>query len=235
MQIKPYGDQALIVEFENKIDVAISNQVITMYHALKGIKGIKYLIPAYHTLTIGLNRDKTETNFIYKEIERFKQSNQSQKNELSETLTIPVCYEPPFDLDTKEVEQITGLTKKEIVSIHIRQSYQVFMLGFLAGFAYMGEVDQRLHCPRKMNPRKEVPMGAVGIAGAQTGIYPIQAPGGWQIIGRTPLPLFDPSSAQPARLKPGLKVRFRAISLDEFKLIELKLSEDLYRLELKGA
>ena len=181
-----------------------------------------------------MSEAKQETKLIYQEIEYFKQSKINQKYVLREILTIPVCYETPFDLDTKEVEEITGLTKKEIITTHTGHTYQVFMLGFLAGFAYMGENDQRLHCPRKMNPRKEVPQGAVGLAGVQTGIYPVQAPGGWQIIGRTPVPLFNPSSSQPAQLKPGLKVRFRAISLDEFKLIELKLSENLYRLELTG-
>jgi inhibitor of KinA len=233
LRVKPYGDQALAVEFDNKIDVEVNNQVITLYRHLQGLHGIKYLIPAYHTLTIGLDGTKAEIKAIYQTIEQFKQDYLTQDHLPKETLIIPVCYEAPFDLDTREVEKMTGLTKKEIIKIHSEHTYQVFMLGFLAGFAYMGETDQRIHCSRKMTPRQLVPQGAVGLAGAQTGIYPVQAPGGWQIIGRTPIPLFDPSSAQPAQLKPGLKVRFRAISPDEFKLIELKLSEDIYQLELE--
>ncbi len=234
MQIKPYGDQALIVEFENKIDLKINNQVIALYQSLEGIQGIKYLIPAYHTLTIGLDEVNTNTGHIYQAIEQFKSSTKINTESESKILTIPVCYDSPYDLDMRDVSLITGLSRDVVIEIHSSKTYQVFMLGFLAGFAYMGETDSRIHCPRKSVPRKEVPQGAVGLAGAQTGIYPVEAPGGWQIIGRTPIPLFNPSSQQPAQLKPGQQVRFRPISMDEFKLIELKLSEDLYQMELAG-
>ena len=131
-------------------------------------------------------------------------------------LRIPVCYHSSLAPDLHLLAVQLHLTTDELIRIHVATTYRVFMLGFLPGFAYMGPVDQRIVAPRHDRPRSAVPAGSVGIAGAQTGIYPMQSPGGWQLIGRTPLQLFTPHLLPPCLLQPGDEVVMYPISLDEF-------------------
>jgi inhibitor of KinA len=131
-------------------------------------------------------------------------------------LDIPVCYGGTFGPDLPGVAAWAGCTAEEVVAAHTQRSYRVFMLGFLPGFPYLAPVDDRIAMPRRDAPRPLVAAGSVGIAGRQTGIYPFDSPGGWQIIGRTPLTLFDPSHEPPALVAPGQRVQFRPISPSEF-------------------
>jgi KipI family sensor histidine kinase inhibitor len=124
------------------------------------------------------------------------------------TFEVPVSYGGEFGPDLAEVAAFAGLDEAAVIELHIGVRYRVFMLGFLPGFAYMGRVDNRIAAPRKASPRFRVPAGSVGIAGVQTGIYPRESPGGWQIIGRTTIPLFDLSKSPPALFAPGDTVRF---------------------------
>lgn len=132
------------------------------------------------------------------------------------TIAIPVCYGDTYGLDLGEVARYHGLTLEEVILLHSAAIYRVHLIGFVPGFAYLGGMDERLAMPRKPVPRTVVPSGSVGIAGIQTGIYPLDIPGGWQIIGRTPLRLFDPRRPEPAMLKAGDNVVFRAITPREF-------------------
>jgi KipI family sensor histidine kinase inhibitor len=137
----------------------------------------------------------------------------------SKTITIPVCYDTSFGLDLKEVSGQTGLSAEEIIKIHTASLYRVFMLGFTPGFPYLGETDARISCSRKETPRQIVPEGSVGLAGRQTGIYPVASPGGWQIIGRTPLKIFNPGSENIFMIWPGDRVLFKSIDLKEFETL----------------
>ncbi len=137
----------------------------------------------------------------------------------SAIITIPVCYDPLLRNDLAEMGNQTGLSTNEIMQIHLSRTYQVFMLGFLPGFAYMGEVDPRIALSRKPEPMP-VKAGAVGIAGKQTGIYPLGSPGGWNIVGYTPCRMFNASQTHPTLLQPGNEVRFESISLSEFKTMK---------------
>jgi inhibitor of KinA len=130
---------------------------------------------------------------------------------------IPVCYDPEFALDLDDVAHHTGLSPKEIADLHQRASYRVNCVGFTPGFPYLSGLPARLAVPRRAVPRKEIAAGSVAIGGSQTGIYPVKSPGGWNIIGRTPLSLFDPSKNPPALLGAGDGVRFRAITRAEFE------------------
>jgi inhibitor of KinA len=132
-------------------------------------------------------------------------------------ITIPVCYEKEFALDIEEIATVKNISINELIEIYTSKIYHVYMMGFLPGFAYMGEVDEKLEMPRKQQPRQTVEAGSVGIAGRQTGIYPLASPGGWQIIGRTPLKLFDAEKKEPTLLKAGDKAKFISISKDEFE------------------
>ena len=133
--------------------------------------------------------------------------------------TIPVCYDDEFAIDLPWIAEQKNLTREEIVLLHSSRQYHVYMLGFLPGFSYMGEVDERIVVPRKPEPLP-ISAGSVGIAGKQTGIYPLNSPGGWQIIGRTPLKMFNKDNDEPCLLKAGDSVEFYSITIDEFNHIQ---------------
>lgn len=219
-EILPYGDSALLVRFKQEIDIGIHRQVMDLAERIEQsrLPGFRYLIPAYCTLTVafdpGVAPFETWQEIIGSQLRRRTTAIEPKAHTSSHT--IPVCYDLPFALDMPEVEAITGLQAQEIVEIHTRTDFRVFMLGFLPGFAYLGSLPDALYCPRKTMPRKKVPMGAVGIAGKQTGIYPSEAPGGWRIIGRTPLSVFDPRRDKPFLFQPGDTVRFQAIPASEW-------------------
>lgn len=231
MKIVRFGDSALLVNFEQKIDEAINNQVLSLYKQLKEIKEVTFLIPAYCSLTVGFGK-QTSFKVLSKQIEDLTSKSESTDLELnSKIIEIPVCYEAPYALDMNEVSEKTGLTQQEIIDTHCQETYKVYMLGFVAGFAYLGSLPEQLFCPRKTEPRKEVLAGSVGLAGLQTGIYPANAPGGWQIIGRTPVPTFSPKADNPTLFKAGDAVKFKSISSSEFEEIEKQVSSNIFNLE----
>ncbi|MCP8970475.1 5-oxoprolinase subunit PxpB [Ectobacillus sp. SYSU M60031] len=132
-------------------------------------------------------------------------------------VTIPVCYGGVFGPDLAEVAKLNSLTPEEVVAIHANETYTVYMIGFAPGFPYLGGMPERIATPRRATPRLSIPVGSVGIGGSQTGVYPLESPGGWQLIGRTPLALFDPQRAEPSLLRAGDLVRFQPISEQEYE------------------
>lgn len=232
MRIDPFGDSALIVTFERVISEEVNQQVISLYKKLEGMDGFIYLIPAYHTLTVGLDHKVWNFDRASATIKRtYEHLSDVVLPQTTEFYTIPVCYESPFDIDMEDVSSQTGLSRQEIITQHTSQTFRVYMLGFVAGFAYMGSLPEILRCKRKETPRLKVPKGAVGLAGIQTGIYPTEAPGGWQIIGQTPLEMFDLHRKETSLLKPGDHVKFRAVSTEEFKIIRLKIETGIFEME----
>ncbi len=141
----------------------------------------------------------------------------TQKKKITDIIRIPVCYETICAPDLLSLASIKGITTDELIRLHSSTTYRVFMNGFLPGFAYMGKVDETIAAPRLTTPRQKVPAGSVGIAGDQTGIYPMESPGGWQLIGRTPLALFNTDSSKPCLIEPGDQVQFYPISWNEFQ------------------
>ena len=151
-------------------------------------------------------------------IERFtEEKNQNDIHVQERLVRIPVCYEKNYAPDMEEVAAVKNLSPAEVARIHASSEYRVYMLGFVPGFAYMAEVDERIAMPRKDEPRLQVPAGSVGITGRQTGVYPFATPGGWQLIGRTPLQLFNKEEDQPVLLKAGDRIQFYSITADEFE------------------
>ncbi len=219
----PFGDRALLIEFGNTINLKINRKVIALDKAIRKakIKGIEELIPTYRSLLVLYNVleiDYEQLVFSVKDIE--KASKKSRIEKLGEKVTIPVVYGGEYGPDLSYVAQYHGLTEEQVIKLHSRREYRVYMLGFVTGFPYLGEVADEIATPRHETPRLKVPAGSVGIAEKQTGIYPCEAPGGWQIIARTPLRLFNPLQQPPARLKPGDTVKFEIISEKEFKTTE---------------
>ena len=185
-------------------------------------------MPGYSSLTVyydvlsikqKLNQHKTAFELIS---ERIHESLSKDRNEIvinEELFTIPVCYDKKYSPDIGFIAERNSISTEEVIHLHTSVTYQIYMLGFLPGFAYMGQVDERIACPRKPQPAL-VEAGSVGIAGRQTGIYPLRSPGGWQIIGRTPLKLFNKDKDDPILLKPVGRVQFYSITIDEFNYLK---------------
>jgi inhibitor of KinA len=222
--IFPLGDSALTIDFGNVISESVNKKVLQLFHHLKtvGDKIIIDVVPAYSSLTIyydvALFRhgDKSAFDAVTEILENWFSQNLNITQHSSNHFEIPVCYSKKFAIDIDHLSEHNDLSIEEIIFIHTSRTYRVYMLGFLPGFTYMGEVDPRIAIDRKPIPIK-LPAGAVGIAGRQTGIYPLASPGGWQIIGRTPTKVFRKENKCPVLFYPGDEVKFYSISEDEFE------------------
>ncbi|MEC7755874.1 5-oxoprolinase subunit PxpB [Roseivirga sp. UBA1976] len=235
MKIRPFGESALLVSLENTIDPVVNERIVRFYRKLKSSGEFTFLTPAYCSLTVGFDRTKFTIAQATEHVKTLCEHTDDLAETESRKITIPVCYSPSFAPDMEEVAKHTGLSSEKIIELHSQTTFRVFMLGFVAGFSYLGTLPNALHCPRKKTPRKSVAKGSVGLAGLQTGIYPVTAPGGWQIIGRTPLNMFDPARPQPNLVFAGDEVQFRPISPDEFKLIAIKVDTGIYETEIEYA
>lgn len=216
----PFGDKALLIEFGNIISLEVNHKVIALNEAVNKAKihGVEELVPTYRSLLIRYDVLKVSYEQLIFRIKDIEQTLKDIKIEVGKKFTIPVVYGKDYGPDLGYVAQYHGLTEEQVVKIHANREYRVYMLGFVAGFPYLGEVADEIATPRLETPRLKVPAGSVGIAEKQTGVYPCEAPGGWRIIGRTPLKLFNPPQQPPALLTPGDIVRFKPISEKEFKM-----------------
>ncbi|ANQ50201.1 5-oxoprolinase subunit PxpB [Flammeovirga sp. MY04] len=216
MEIKQFGERALIIQFENIISEKVHQKVKAYYQYLSNrhLEGITSLIPAYTSITIQFDDDLINF-FSLSEIIQSIDIHQKENQPLQRIVEIPVCYDASLGLDLEVVSQQLDISIDEIIELHTSNLYTVYMLGFSPGFMYLGGLDSRLFIPRKSTPRLKIPTGAVGLADQQTGIYPQATPGGWQIIGQTPLSIFEVN--QPPKVKMGDKVKFEAIDLSTFQ------------------
>lgn len=223
--ITSVADHAITVSFGSSISHQRHDDLLSINAWMLGnpFEGLLDIIVAYQSLTIVYDvprvrrqSSSSAATFVREWIAQAVSKRQAS-NVVTRQITIPVCYDEALAPDMKSVEAITGLSRNEIIALHTSTLFRVYMIGFLPGFPYMGEVPSALHVPRRATPRQQVAMGSVGLAGVQTGIYPVMSPGGWQIIGRTPLAMFDPSRDFPALLAPGDKVQFVSIDRSEFE------------------
>lgn len=227
--IFPLGDCASTIELGKLMNAGLNKKVLAMqkWFYENSFNGLMDTIVAYTTLTIIYDPNIIRKNYLFKgtvwdwigkklELAYKESSIQDSNNSMTR---IPVCYDEEFGFDLQEVSRSTNLSVDEIIDLHISKIYRVYMLGFLPGFAYLGEIEPRLVMPRKETP-VAVQAGSVGIVSNQTGIYPLNSPGGWQIIGRTPLKLFEPKNVNPVKLKAGDEVQFYRITREEFEKFE---------------
>ena len=218
MEIIPYGSHALLINFEKKIDSTIHSLVMSYFHLLEKFPEVSYQIPAYCSITVGYDPAAINYHQLKEKIENTKvDMNRSKAG--SKVIEIPVCYAHDFAPDLEEVSKRLKLNPEEIIRMHTAEIYDVYMMGFLPGFPYLGKLPKALECARKSTPRKQVKAGSVGLAGSQTGIYPSVAPGGWQLIGQTPIHLFNPSKNNSFLIKVGNRIKFKSIDADEFEKI----------------
>lgn len=218
-KIFPIGDAALTIEFGNEISAEHNNLVLKLaaYFEQNSFQGFLEIVPAYASIACFYDVLMVRKNFpafatAFDAVKNFVENAMQNLDDFCETksrlIEIPVCFDKEFALDLDSVAIMNNLTEKQAIEIFLARTYRVYMLGFLPGFAYMGEVDQRIAAPRKNSPRLKVPKGSVGITGRQTGIYSLESPGGWQIIGKTNVELFTPERDAPTFLQAGDSVKF---------------------------
>ena len=221
--IFPLGDSALTIDFGNRIDEELNKKVLQLFNRLQNFSPfIKDIIPAYSSLTLYYDVLSLQQNegSAFEAIKKLIEPVLKEENDIglrkARLVRIPVCYAKQFAPDLEDLVLQKNITKEEIIRLHTTATYRIYMIGFLPGFPYLGKVDERIAVPRRKQPRTMVPAGAVGIAGEQTGIYPLASPGGWNIIGQTPVALFDANRAKAVLLQPGDEVSFYSITEDEF-------------------
>ncbi|MDW8327439.1 MAG: 5-oxoprolinase subunit PxpB [Anaerolineales bacterium] len=202
------GDAALLIVLGDSLDCEVNERVRALAARLQGRPGLRESVPAYASLLVHYDPEQIGETAV-RELVR-EQVEQFDLNAVTEhrRIVIPVRYDGP-DLDF--VAAHSGLSREAVIELHSAVEYRVYMLGFTPGFAYLGDVDERIATPRLETPRLKVPAGSVGIAGRQTGIYPSESPGGWRLLGHTPLKPFDLHRPEPFLLKPGDRVKFEPI------------------------
>ncbi|SDK02781.1 5-oxoprolinase subunit PxpB [Sediminibacillus albus] len=217
----PLSENAIMIDYGEEIRPEINKRIHQLSSAIsaKPFPGFIESVPAYTTLTVYYNPLAINSRQPYEQacfyIEKYLPFIQEQSLE-SRTVHLPVCYDEEFALDLAEVADRNNLSVKEVIKLHTNQEYYVYFIGFAPGFPFLGGLDPSIAAPRRRTPRRKTPAGSVGIAGRQTGVYPLDIPGGWQIIGRTPKRLLNLQNSQPALLQPGDQVRFQAISKQAF-------------------
>ncbi|HEV8663507.1 MAG TPA: 5-oxoprolinase subunit PxpB [Candidatus Methylomirabilis sp.] len=215
----PAGDAALTVEFGNRIALPLNRKVRALALAMEkaALPGVIEVVPTYRSLTIYYDPLSFSLTDLRLKVEDLLERLEEIPLPASRLVTIPTVYGGEYGPDLAFVAQHCGLTEEAVIRLHTRPTYHVYMLGFTAGYAYLGGMPKRLTTPRLPSPRLRVPAGSVGIGGNQTGVYPVESPGGWRLIGRTPLTLFDPSWEVPVLIQPGDQVKFVRIAPDEFE------------------
>lgn len=236
-RIAPAGDCALVVTLGETMDRAVSRRVLALGERVmaEGGEGVIEVVPGLAALTVHFDPDVRDIGDLSARLTALvSEVTGAAAPQLAKRWTIPVCYDPALALDLSEVSARCGLDPDEVVRRHAGHGYHVYMLGFLPGFPYMGDLDAALRLPRRANPRIAVPAGAVAIAGAMTAIYPAESPGGWHVIGRTPVPLFEVAAVPPSVLAPGDQVRFQAVGRDAYERIADGVRAGIWRLGPDG-
>ena len=240
MEIVPLGDSAVIVRMRERFDDAPEQTLDTVLRAFQqlqnaAIPGVIELAPAYTSVTaffdpISVAKGAETPDKVFDWLaarirvavaagaDRGRRRTATQRR--VRLVEIPVCYDREFALDIDDVARRAAISPSEVSRLHSTAEYRVACIGFVPGFPFLAGLPKELATPRRDVPRKQIPPGSVGIGGAQTGIYPLRSPGGWNLIGRTPLRLFDPQKNPPALLRAGERVRFRKISRDEFECLK---------------
>ena len=212
------GDQGLLVEYGDGIDFEVNTKVRTMAIIMKQNtpKGVIEAIPTYRSLLLVYDPSITNLAKLQKELQKLEERLEEIQISPPDTVEIPVCYGGEFGPDIEFVAETHDLSVKEVIQLHSEPEYLIYMVGFTPGFPFLGGLSEKLHTPRLETPRTFVPKGSVGIANNQTGIYPVSSPGGWQLIGRSPIKLFAPERPNPFLYQAGDHIKFKPIALEEY-------------------
>jgi inhibitor of KinA len=228
VRIVTAGDAALVAEFDDRIDADVNARAIALADVLRQspCSGVRDIVPTFRSVAVYFDPLATDVDRLARTVrEAAASATEGRRSAVAACVDVPVCYDPVFGPDLDGVARFGGLEPDAVVAVHGAREYRVFMVGFLPGFAYLGKVDARIAAPRRRSPRLNVPAGSVAIAGELTGIYPCDAPGGWNLVGRTPLRLARIDRPRPTLLQAGDTVRFRPIDRDEFDRIAARQEE----------
>jgi len=232
--IKPFGKQAILVEWPDKVEESILEDILQFYRHLE----LNYLdpgewefVPAYNSLTLIHREGQIDFTKLRRELKEWYATRETEPSLKHFLWKLPVCYDPQFGIDLGEIAVMLGKTVSEVIEEHTRHTYTVYGIGFLPGFMYLGGLPKYMETSRKETPRPKVVKGAVGLAGKQTGIYPQESPGGWNIIGNCPIPIFDVTKEDPCFVNIGDKIQFYAIPKAEHELHKIEAEVGIYKIE----
>ena len=232
-KILPAGDQAFVVEFGDTIDPDTNRRVHDLALRIEALDlpGVLETVPTYRSLLVSYDPLVAAPDELQQAIREIGSDGGGDEPAGPRVVHLPALYGGEYGPDTEFVAQHAGMTSQEMISVHSGADYLVYMMGFSPGFPYLGGLDERLATPRLDSPRAEIPAGSVGIAEGQTGVYPVASPGGWRIIGRTPVRLFDPSLDRPTAISAGDYVRFVALEgVEEYQEVEQRVREGSYQI-----
>lgn len=232
--IRPFGIHAILVEWPNKVDEAILDDILkfTNYLETKCLDTTKWeIVPAYNSVTLILRKEPIDFDRLIKRITQWHDESVGSDVKQKHLWKLPVCYDLNFGIDLEYVSNTLSLNKDAIIKQHTDSIFTVFGIGFLPGFMYLGGLSESLEIPRRKIPRLKVEKGSVGLAAKQTGIYPQESPGGWHIIGNCPIPLFNPLRDNPCFVNVGDKVQFYAINRAEYDLRKIESEIGIYKID----
>ena len=230
LSILDAGDTAFTIEFGNAIDPALQAEVDVLDHAIDDawnqgeLKGVIETVPTFRSLTVIYNPIETDRETLLARVMPLAQAATRARKVPARHWRLPACYEGDAAPDLVETASALGISTDRLIELHAETEYVVYMLGFLPGFPFMGDLPEALRLPRRTEPRVRVPPGSIAIAAGLTAIYPWESPGGWHLLGRCPVPLFNPSRPQPALLRAGDRIRFSAISSPECARLDSALA-----------
>lgn len=228
------GDSAVTVQFKNEISKEVNSYVTSLCAEIENnkIKGVIEYIPTFCSVSVLYDCTLISAKKLISKLEKIIKNIKITSSRKAKLYEIPVCYDDCFALDMGNVCEHSHLTREEVIARHSGRDYLIYMLGFLPGFAYLGGMDEVLATPRLDSPRSEIFEGAVGIGGEQTGIYPVASPGGWQLIGKTPVKVYDKERENPILYSSGDYIRFVPVSLAEYDQIETQINTGTYRVKV---
>lgn len=230
MEIAQYSENTVTVYLGEEIDEDTNKQLVQLKKVLndKNMSGVTEIIVSYTSLIVNFDILKTTSKEIIKAIRAVDMKALLEQPFKYKIIEIPVCYGGEHGPDLYRFES-EGLSAEDVIAMHSGKEYLVYMLGFMPGFPYLGGLDEKLYKGRLENPRKRVPKGAVGIGGKQTGMYPFESPGGWNLLGNTPIPLFDPEREPPILYQPGDRIVFKQINENDYEELKEAVSNNDYQ------